>query len=274
MFEQHDRWLEELLEYTSRKESVTCTSGCMPLTAIAQEIATACADNRQHSRQQSPNWQSMASDLADTLDWIGPDLQALVDHPARAVHHTVTNDLLVTGPNGGAGLDDSKRPVVAAQTAALTAILDRDDVLVAAWRDLVSACRDAELVREDSDRQTDDARTHLWASVEHLQYRRERSTDRTQSLSDHRRDARQNESSITILEIDELAALANAIKPERFKLSCCSRHGVACVMVRSPNCAATILAKVPRSFRLLTGHPIGGVAISVPRNRVRLALWL
>ena len=63
MFEQHERWLEELLEYTNRKESLTCISGHMP-TAIAQEIATACADNRQHSRQQIPNWQSMASNLS------------------------------------------------------------------------------------------------------------------------------------------------------------------------------------------------------------------
>ena len=27
MFEQHERWLEELLEYTNRKEAVTCRSG-------------------------------------------------------------------------------------------------------------------------------------------------------------------------------------------------------------------------------------------------------
>jgi len=120
MFEQHARWLEELLEYTNRKESVTCTSGYTALTAITQEIATACADTRQHSRQQVPNWQSMASDLSDTLDWIGPELQALVDGQARAIHHAITNDLLITGPNGGARIDDSKRSVVAGRTALLT----------------------------------------------------------------------------------------------------------------------------------------------------------
>jgi hypothetical protein len=36
MFEQHERWLE----YTNRKESVTCSSGHMPLTAIADFAAT------------------------------------------------------------------------------------------------------------------------------------------------------------------------------------------------------------------------------------------
>ena len=50
MFEQHERWLEELIEYTDRKEVVTCRSGYMPLTAIMQEIATACADAREHGR--------------------------------------------------------------------------------------------------------------------------------------------------------------------------------------------------------------------------------
>ena len=77
---------------------------------------------------------------------------ALVDAPGRAIHHAITNDLLVTGPNGGARLDDTKRPVVAAQTAVLTGILDRDDVLVAAWRDLVTACRDIDHTRYPSER--------------------------------------------------------------------------------------------------------------------------
>ena len=152
MFEQDERWLDELVEYTNRKESRTCSSGHMPLTAIAQEIATACADTRQHSRQQIPNWQSMASDLSDTLDWIGPDLQALVDAPARAIHHQIANDLLATGPNGGARLYDTKRPVIAAQTTVLTGILNRDDVLVAAWRDLVSARHRPHPVPERTDR--------------------------------------------------------------------------------------------------------------------------
>jgi hypothetical protein len=152
MFEQHDRWLEELLEYTDRKEAVTCRSGYMPLTAITQEITTACADAREHGRLQIASWQSMADDLSDTLDWIGPDLLALVDTPARAVLQAINNDLLVTGPGGGARLDDTKRPAVAAQTAALAAILDRDDVLVAAWRDLVAACRDLNQVLYPSER--------------------------------------------------------------------------------------------------------------------------
>src|SRR5271155_388907 len=125
MFEQHDRWLEELLEYTDRKESVTCASGHMPPTAIAQEIAAACADTREHTGQQSASWESMAADLSDTLDWIGPDLLALVDTPGRAVHHAITNDLLVPRPTGRPRLDDTKRPIVAAQTAALAAVLDQ-----------------------------------------------------------------------------------------------------------------------------------------------------
>jgi hypothetical protein len=81
MFEQHERWLEELLEYTNRNEAVTCRAGYLPLTAITQEIAAACADARKHDNQQKASWESMAADLSDTLDWIGPDLLALVDTP-------------------------------------------------------------------------------------------------------------------------------------------------------------------------------------------------
>ena len=131
---------------------MTCTSGHMPLTAIAQEIATACADNRQHGGQQIRDWQSRASDLADTLDWIGPDLHVLVAASGQAIHHAITNDLLVTRPSGRTELDDSKRPVVDAQTAVLIGILDRDDLLVAAWRDLVAACRDTDHTRCPNER--------------------------------------------------------------------------------------------------------------------------
>lgn len=152
LFEQHDRWLEELLEYTRRKESITCTSGHLPMTAILQEIADACADPQQHDRMQIYDWQSRASDLTDTLDWIGPDLKTLVDVLGQAILQAITNDLLTPGPNGGARLDDTKRPVVDAANAALIAIIGGDDMLVAAWRDLVSACRDSDHTRYPHER--------------------------------------------------------------------------------------------------------------------------
>jgi len=153
MFEQHDRWFEELLEYTNRDEAVTCRSGYMPLTAIAQEIAAACADARDHGSLQIASWESMADDLFDSLDWIGPELLALVDTAGRAVYRAITNDLLVPSRTGARPrLDDTKRPIVAAQTALLAAVLDRDEVLVAAWRDLVAGCRDINHVQHPSGR--------------------------------------------------------------------------------------------------------------------------
>lgn len=139
MFEQHARWLEELQEYTDRKEAVTCRASYMPLTAIAQEVATMCADARVHDHMQIDSWDSIAADLSDSLDWIGPDLLALVDTPARAVHKAITNGVLVPRPGARPRIDDSKRPFVATLTAVLAAVLDQDDVLVAAWRDLPHA---------------------------------------------------------------------------------------------------------------------------------------
>lgn len=152
LFEQQERWLEELREYINREGAVTCRSGHMPLTAITQEVAAAGADARTHDHMQIDSWASMAADLADSLDWIGPGLRALVDTPAQAVHYAITNDLLVPRPNARPRLDDTKRPVVAAQTNVLAAVLDSDDVLVAAWRDLVAACQDIDHVRYPSER--------------------------------------------------------------------------------------------------------------------------
>lgn len=152
MFQQHARWLEELQEYTDRKEAVTCRAGYMPLTAIAQEIATMCADARVHDHMQIDSWDSIAADLSDSLDWIGPELLALVGTPARAVHQAITNGVLVPRPNRRRQIDDSKRSDVATLTAVLAAVLDQDDVLVAAWRDLVAGCRNLNHVLYPSER--------------------------------------------------------------------------------------------------------------------------
>ncbi|SHP95397.1 Uncharacterised protein [Mycobacteroides abscessus subsp. abscessus] len=152
VFEQHDRWLEELLEYTRRKESITCTSGHMPLTAILQEIADACADPQQHDHMQIYDWQSRASDLADTLDWLGPELKALVDAQGQAIQQAITTQLLRTNQNGKPALDDTKRPVVAAANSALITVIGGDDMLMAAWRDLVTACRDIDHTRYPHER--------------------------------------------------------------------------------------------------------------------------
>lgn len=152
MFEQHVRWLEELEEYTNRTEAVTCRAGYMPLTAIAQEITAACADARVHDHMQIDSWESSGADLFDSLQWIGPELLALVDTPAQAVHQAITNGLLLPRPGARPRIDDTKRPFVAAQTALLAAVLDHDDVLVAAWRDLVASCRDLNHVLYPSER--------------------------------------------------------------------------------------------------------------------------
>lgn len=144
MFEQHDRWLEELLHYINLKEVITCTSGHLSLPAILQEIADACADPQQHNWTQKYDWQSRASDLKETLDWLGPELKALVDVPAQGILQAITTQLLYTNKKGKLDLNDTKRPLVAVAAAALSTVIGQDDVLVAAWRDLLTACRDSD----------------------------------------------------------------------------------------------------------------------------------
>lgn len=74
MFEQYARWLEELREYTNRKEPVTCRAGYMPLSAITLEILSAGSDPRPHDGVYIDSWTSMTADLADSLQWLGPEL--------------------------------------------------------------------------------------------------------------------------------------------------------------------------------------------------------
>ncbi|KWX67598.1 hypothetical protein [Mycobacterium sp. NAZ190054] len=70
----------------------------------------------------------------------------------QAILQAITNDLLAPGPNGGARLDDTKRPIVGAACSALTAVIGGDDMLGAAWRDLVAACRDTDHIRYPHER--------------------------------------------------------------------------------------------------------------------------
>ncbi|WP_425005028.1 hypothetical protein [Mycolicibacterium sp. S3B2] len=151
MFEQRERWLEELRAYTDEKDSVTSTSGRMPWDAIVREIDAACSDARPHGRQQIRDWQSRATDLTDSLDWTGPELLALVGIPARAVVGAITTGLLVTTA-GKPTLDDTKRPAVGIRASVLLGALDSDALLVAAWRDLVAACRRPDHTRFPADR--------------------------------------------------------------------------------------------------------------------------
>lgn len=141
LFEQRDRWLEELREYVNRKELIICEAGYMPLPAIAEEITEAAADPRPHTRQQRYDWNSRARDLDDTREWLGPQLRAHVESAASEVSRTITTDLLIPRPNGNFALDDTKRPLVLAKVDALATVLDRDDTISAAWIDFVAACK-------------------------------------------------------------------------------------------------------------------------------------
>lgn len=151
MFEQRERWLEELRACTDEKESLTSTSGRMPWDAIVREIDAACSDARPHGRQQIRDWQSRVTDLTDSLDWIGPELLALVAIAGRAVVGAITSGLLVTTA-GTTTLDDTKRPAVGIRAGVLVSALDSDALLVAAWRDLVAACRKLNHTRFPADR--------------------------------------------------------------------------------------------------------------------------
>jgi hypothetical protein len=144
IFQQRERWLEELREYVKRKEMIICRAGYMSLPAITDEIVEAAADPRQHTNQQRYDWKSRVRDLDDARMWLGPELLAQVEPSASEVSKAITSDLLPAKANGNFGLDDSKRPHVLAKAQALAARLERDDAISAAWRDLVAACQSSD----------------------------------------------------------------------------------------------------------------------------------
>lgn len=139
IFDQRERWLEELRQHVSQDASVICEAGYMSLPAITQEIAEAALDPQPHDQKQKYAWISRARDLDDSLSWTGSDLAALVTAAVHDLNRAITHELL-TDPSK-LRLDDSKRSVVAKKAATLGVLLDSDVALVAAWRDSIAACK-------------------------------------------------------------------------------------------------------------------------------------
>lgn len=150
IFDQRERWLEELRKYVREDASVICEAGYMSLPAITDEIAEAALDPQPHGGQQKNDWISRARDLDDSLSWTGPELAALVTAAVHDLHRSITSELL-TG-RSRPSVDDSKRAVVAKGVATLGVLLDRDDALVAAWRDLIAACKDPDHITFPAER--------------------------------------------------------------------------------------------------------------------------
>ncbi|WP_157108491.1 hypothetical protein [Aldersonia kunmingensis] len=128
----------------------------MNLVAISLEIADACADERAQTRIHVPNWQSMATDLEDAVSYLGSEAATAVRAETVSLIDAIRNQLLSeTADDTGKtqiSIDNGKRPQVTDFSAALLARLDGDDLLVAAWRDLVAGCRDSSHITYPYDR--------------------------------------------------------------------------------------------------------------------------
>lgn len=155
MFEQHERWLEELKAHLDRAESVTSRSGYLHLVAIVSEIVDADADERKQTSVHIPNWESLAVDLRDTHTYLGPELHDQVQTNAIALA-TAIDDLIQTKDDEDGKprkyIDEDRRPEVRKHATLLFEQLDDDDVMVAAWRDLVTGCRSGDFVAYTHDR--------------------------------------------------------------------------------------------------------------------------
>ncbi|MFE2961816.1 hypothetical protein [Nocardia tengchongensis] len=155
MFELRERWIEEVHDHLQADERVTCTDGYMDLAAIVTEIVDADADERRQKPIMVPNWQSLRVDLADTLERLGTELQTLIKSDGEAVLDALGKLVIPkVMPNGAERLivEEVNRPQVRKTIRALAERLDEDDVTIAAWRDLLAACRSTKFREYSNDR--------------------------------------------------------------------------------------------------------------------------
>ena len=155
MFEQRDRWLEELSAHVGREESVVGSSGRMNLVAIAAEIVNADADERRQQRIHVPNWESMAVDLRDTTEYLGLEALSVVQEASAALIDAIDNlfvEQLDERGQARRGIDNERRPRVKASAAELFELLNGDTMMIAMWRDLIAACQNANHVDHSYDR--------------------------------------------------------------------------------------------------------------------------
>ncbi|KXP12681.1 hypothetical protein AXK57_00010 [Tsukamurella pulmonis] len=154
LFEQRERWLDELHEYVVHvKEAAVCEAGFMPVPDILNEITEASADPREHrAPHQYYDWKSRARDLADAERWIGPNLRHHVGTDLDRIGSVITSGLLGTTKKGKPAVHDRNRPLVAASAATANALLDDPKAVSAAWRDLVTACRNDDHVEYPAER--------------------------------------------------------------------------------------------------------------------------
>ena len=115
MFEQRERWLEELSAHVGREEVVAGSSGRMNLVAIAAELVNADADERRQKRIHVPNWESMARDLQDTTEYLGPEAYSLARDVSAALIDAIDNlfvEQLDERGQARRSIDNERRPRV------------------------------------------------------------------------------------------------------------------------------------------------------------------
>lgn len=145
LFKRYDRWIEELNEVVSSKRTPLASSREMDLVAISTEILEACRDRRDLERFGFPIWESMASDLENTLNNLGPETQKLINDTTNTLLTTIRQKLLQKKRKQGRRMQKvivkDNLPLIENNVRKLVILLDTDSALTAAWRDLVAACQ-------------------------------------------------------------------------------------------------------------------------------------
>lgn len=146
LLKRYDRWIEELHEVVSSKRPSLASTREMDLVAIATEILDACSDRRDQERFGVPIWESMATDLEKTTETLGPETFEQVNETVDALLLLIRQKLIQQRTKGAGHkpqkwIATKQIPFMEESTQKLVTLLDADSTLIAAWRDLITACQ-------------------------------------------------------------------------------------------------------------------------------------
>jgi hypothetical protein len=142
LIRQHESFVEELSVQLQFKDPITSSGAVMTLPAATADLKDWIADRRKFLTVQHDDWMQVIGDFRDSVSLTGPKLTAVVTSSVAQIDSLLQRLFsLTTGADGTLSCEINAvvRADVLSQLELLESELATDDVIVAAWRDLVKS---------------------------------------------------------------------------------------------------------------------------------------
>ena len=143
----YDRWIEELSHQLSASEPNTSLGPAVTPSVAVSDLLDWMQDTRSYVPIQYNDWVQVTSDYRLSMKSCGPKLQS-VHRTARAQVENLLDQLFTVNTQAGRkffSIEPSIRASLSIAVATLRDDLQGDASIVAAWRDLLAACRNVKL---------------------------------------------------------------------------------------------------------------------------------